>query len=119
MLTDLLDDEAQLRSNVPAHLASMQLDLNRRFLKELEGAHRAVLVSEVDRRERSSAQSCRSSREYRTLRPNLRKAGPPPETRSFARVECPKPRYSAASLGLNMRYCIVFSMIRPTRRFLA
>src|SRR6266852_4607048 len=113
MLPDLLDDEAKLRSNVPAHLASMQLDLNR-FLKELEGAHRAVLVSEVDRRERSSAQRCRSSREYRTLRPNLRKAGPPPETRSFARVECPKPRYSAASLGLNRRSCIVVSMLRPS-----
>src|SRR5260370_21738448 len=66
-------------------------------------AHRAVLVSEVDRRDRSSAQRWRSSREYRTLRPNFRKAGPPPETRSFARVEWPKPRYSAAALGFKSR----------------
>ena len=48
----------------------------------------------------ASAQACRSSREYRTLRPSFRKGGPSPEARNLASVDWPRFKNSAASFGL-------------------
>ncbi len=65
--------------------------------------HGAIPFSDVDRCERSSTQRRRSSSEYLTLRPNFLNPGPPPLIRSFARVDSPKPRNSAASRSFSRR----------------
>jgi hypothetical protein len=70
-----------------------------RFLTGQRPFNRArQAVSDVESQLRFAAHSSSSSIRYNTRRPNFRKHGPPPTTRSFSRVLGERFRNAAASL---------------------